>query len=252
MDVDPLASMRCWAIEIELGGRTFEIPALPAVDWWPVLVSADLAQILDFVVSMPDDPLNLDDLLLTGAVSGDALTEALIDAVEEATGRSLHASIVLAAVAANSWATVNGELAQRGFRWDIQPIGAALDAIYAVVTSRMEKEPLDKFLALLENEALTTGKAPSGRRREKALADFEAMAGPRPTPVAATSGEPSGSGRPKTRTRPRPRLQDGPSREPRRPRAGRAGSGPAASFGSRGGEGGPASGTEPPPPPSAR
>jgi hypothetical protein len=91
VEVDPLASMRCWAIQLELGGRTYEVPALPAVDWWPVLVSADLGQILDFVVSTPEDPFNLDDLLLDGAFTTAELIEVLTDALEEVAGRCVCA-----------------------------------------------------------------------------------------------------------------------------------------------------------------
>lgn len=229
--MDPLASMRCWAVDIELGGRTFEVPALPAVDWWPVLASGDLGQILDFVVSTPDDPMNLDDLLLSGELTTGALTEALLDAIEATTGRTFHASFVIATVASSQWATLNGALARRGFRWDEQPLAAALDALYIEITDRLEKENLDKFLALLENEALTMGKR-RGRNREKVMSEFEAMAGPRPTTGVVATDERSGSGRPRTRPRLQPRRQAAPSAEPRKRRAPRAGSGPAASSAS--------------------
>jgi hypothetical protein len=217
--------MRCWALELELGGRTFDVPALPAADWWPVLVSGDLTQILDFVVSTSGD---LDEMLLTGEVTQDHLTQALTDAVEETAGRSLHASIVLSAVATMNWASVNGSLARRGFRWDQQPLGAALDALYATITEHMNKENLGKFLALLESESLTSGK-PTPRQRAKMAEEFEGMAGPRPTSGVKSTGEPSGSGRPKTRTRPRPPRQADPSRGPTRPREPRAENDPGAS-----------------------
>lgn len=226
--MDPLASMRCWAIEIELGGRIFEIPALPAVDWWPVLVSGDISQILDFIESSPEDPGNLDNLLLSGALSGEDLTEALTDAMEEAAGRSFHAAFVIATVAGTQWAAINGALAQRGFRWDHQPLGAALDALYAAIVVRLDKDPLDKFLALLDNEGLTRGRR-RVRQRDKVRSQFETMAGPRPTTGVVATGEPSDSERPRTRPRPRPRRPAAQSGEPRRPRAPRAGSAPAAS-----------------------
>jgi hypothetical protein len=251
VDVDPLASMRCWAVEIELGGRVYEIPALPAVEWWPVLASGDLGQILDFIESTPDDPRNVDDLLLSGALTAEELTQALTDAIEETAGRSFHAAIVLATVASGQWAAIGGALAQTGFRWDEQPLGAALDAIYAIITERLNREALDQFLALLENEALTKGK-PSARQRAKVRDEFESMAGPRPTTGVVATGERSDSERPRTRPRPRPPLRAARSASPRPPRAGRAGSGPLASSASPPGAAGPTSGTGPLPPPSAR
>lgn len=229
MDVDPVASMRCWAIEFSLGGREFEIPAMPAADWWPVLISGQPSTVLDLLKSGLDDPLN--DLLLTGEVNVDDLRDALTEAVEQATGRSFHVAFVLATVGNMVWPMVGGHLAQRGFRWDVQPIGAALDAVYAVMVAHLEDKVRDKFLALLENESLTGGK-PSERQREKVTAEFEAMAGPRPAPAPVpgrSSAELSGSARPRTRTRPRQPHRGGRSAAPTSLPSPPAESGPVAS-----------------------
>lgn len=239
--------MRCWPIEITLGGRVFDIPALSAIEWWPVLVSGDLTSILDFVVSTTEESFSVDDLLLEGNLSQGELGEALIDALEATAGRSFHASMVLATLAGQHWASINGALVRRGFRWEDQPLAAALDAIYAEVTGRLEKEPLDKLLALLDNEALTTGK-PTARQRANLTNEFESMAGPRPTAGVRSTGAPSDSARPKTQPRPRPPRQAARSHAPTEPRAPRAGNGPAASSGSLAGAGGPASGIAPHPP----
>lgn len=241
--------MRCWAIEIELGGRAFDIPALPAAQWWPVLTSGELSGVLDFVESRPDDPLNVDDLLLSGAVSSEDLSQALTDAVEVAAGRSFHAAYVTAIVAGTQWAAVNGALAQSGFRWDKQPLGAALDALYSVIIGLFEKDARDKFLALLENESLTATGNRRIRNRHKVMNEFEAMAGPRPTTGVVATDERSGSARPRTQPRPRPPRQDGRSISPRRPRAPRAGSALQASSARPGDADAPASDTGPPPPP---
>jgi hypothetical protein len=228
MEVDPLASMRCWPIEVELGGRVFDIPALAAVDWWPVLTSGDLADVLDFVVSSPGSDVSLDDLILEGALNPGDFRQSLVDAVETAAGRSLHVATVLAVVAGTSWASINGALIRRGFRWEDQPLGAALDAVYAEITSRLDKDDLAKFEALLENESLTQ---PGGKRKpaERVVNEFESMAGPKPTAGVVSTGAPSGGARPRTRPRPRPPRPAARSGEPRPRPARRAGSGPEAS-----------------------
>lgn len=223
MDVDPLASMRCWAIEIELGGRTYEVPALSAVDWWPVLTSANPLTVLDIIESS-----DVDDRLLSGELDHAEMIDALREAVEEASGRSYHAAVVLAMVAESQWPVINGQLVQRGFRWEGQPLGAALDAVYAVVTTALDDKKRGEFLALLENEGLTSGK-PTKRQRAKLASEFETMAGPRPTQGVKSSGAPSDSGRPKTRPRLQPPRQAARSGAPRQQRGPRAGSGPPAS-----------------------
>jgi hypothetical protein len=217
MNVDPAASMRCWALDIQLGGRTFEIPALPAADWWPVLVDADLARILDFVVSSDA----LDELLLTGELGAEELGTVLTDALEETAGRSFHVAYILAAAAVAGWPTIGGELARRGFRWDLQPLGAALDAVYFTVMSNIEKkEDRDKFVRLLENDTLTRKGKRRGPDRDKIIAEFETMAGPKPTGGRTATGGQSGSAPPRTPTQPRPLRRGGRSTEPMPPPAG--------------------------------
>lgn len=223
MEVDPLASMRCWAIEVELGGRMYDIPALPAVDWWPVLSDANPLNVLDIVESS-----DLDDRLLAGELDHEMVIDALREAVEEVAGRSFHAAVILVMVANSQWPIINGQLVQHGFRWEGQPLGAALDAVYSVVSQVMGKEDRDKFLALLDNEALTNGK-PTKRQRAKLDDEFASMAGPRPTTGVKATGAPSDSARPKTQLRLRQPRRADQSRAPRRPRAPRAGSDQPAS-----------------------
>lgn len=197
MDVDPTASMRCWAVEVELGGRTFDVPALPAVDWWPVLVSGDLNTFIDMIVS--DD---VNDLLLSGTLRADDLNSAMRDAVEVTTGRSFHTACVLAMVADQNWPIVGGAVAKHGFRWDVMPIGAALDLINAVVMESMDEDGRKRFDAVLANERLTGGDPDRGRTR--ATEEFETFAGAAPTEGGISSDGQSYYGRTRTRTRPRP------------------------------------------------
>lgn len=211
--MDPLASMRCWAITLEIGGREYEIPALPAVDWWPVLTEVNPARILDLIPSRLGGSDDLDSQLLSGEVGGEELGSALTDAIEEVTGRSFHVAVVLASVAAGHWPVIGGETIRRGFRWDLQPIGAALDLIYAIVNEGLDEENRTKFRDLLENEALTR----PGKKRapsERVMKEFESMAGPRPEPrpiPGRSTGERSGSARPRSPRQPRQRRQDAPS-----------------------------------------
>jgi len=209
MDVDPVASLKLWAVTLDIGGREFEIPALPAADWFPVIASGDPSEVLDLLRSSPEDGDSLDDLLLSAEVDSAELKAALVEAVEQVAGRSFHATLVLATVATTHWSMINGQLAQHGFRWDVMPIAAALDAIYMLVAGNLDKDAREKFVRLLDNEALTTGKrrAPD---RGKITAEFESLAGPKPTGGLTATGAPSDSERPRTLQRLQPHRQDAP------------------------------------------
>lgn len=209
MNVDPAASVQVWAIEIDLGGRTFEVPALPASHWLPVLLDGNPLLVLDFIESTPVDD-DVDSLILSGQVGRDELVEALVIAIEQAAGRDFHAAFVLAQVARAQWASVSGLLTERGFRWDEAPLGAALDAIYAIVVKHLDEQALTRFHQLLDNPTVVlTGQRRQRANRAQAMSDFEAMAGPKPEGVPASAAR-SGSARSRTRTRPRPRRQAAP------------------------------------------
>lgn len=242
--------MSCWEIELELGGRNYTVPALSAVDWWPIVTNPEtLLDVLDLIEGGQEE---LDDRLLAGEVTLAEIWEALRDAVEAAAGRSLHAAYVIASTAEQGWSRVNGTMVAKGFRWDGAPLGAALDAVYATVLGLFQKqEDLDGWLRLLNDEALTT----PGKKREASATvknEFESMAGPRPTGGARSTVARSGSARSKTRTRPRPPRQDGPSGAPMPPPSPPAGSDPPASHAGPEDADGPASGIGPRPPQPAR
>lgn len=208
MEVDPAASLRIWAVEVELGGRTFEVPALPAADWLPVLMSADPLQVLDLIRSSSEDgSADLDDMILSGQVGGEELIDAMTGAIEEVTGRPYTAALVLAVAAQDRWLVVSGNLARTGFRWDEMPIGAALDAIYLTLAERIKSEDLPRFHAMMERPLASRRGAVRPADRERALTDFEELAGPRPEGVRS-SGEQSGNARPRTQPRSRPPRPD--------------------------------------------
>ena len=189
---------------------------MPAVDWWPILTSASPSSLIDILRSNKDG--ELEDRLLSGEISTEDLQETFIDTIEEVTGRPFQAALVLVLFAQQYWIGIGARLAERGFRWDVMPIGAALDAIYGIIVGALEEKPRKKFLALLD-------KPLPGRRREvdreKVVSQFEAIAGPRPTTGVVAKGtkpptggvrstaEPSGSAPPRTPRRPRqPRRAD--------------------------------------------
>ena len=210
MNVDPAASLRIWELEIDLGGRTFDVPASPASVWFPVLLSGNPLEVLDMIADEA-----LDDVLLSGQVGPDELVETLLVAIEQAAGREFHAAFVLAQVAAVQWAAISGALAERGFDWDARPLGAALDAIYAVVVKGLDKDGLARFQSLLDNPMGALGRRRAGRRQQ-ALEDFSSVAGPKPQGGVIATAERSGGVRPKTQPRPQQPRPGARSRAPRR------------------------------------
>lgn len=228
-EVDPEASLALWDLDVELGGRHFTVPALPASGWFPILLSVDVYQVLDMLMSTDgDDPYDPTDLLLDGTVRAEELGERCLQAIEEVAGRPFQVAYILAVAAQSQWQMINGRLSLAGFSWDTEPLGAALDAIFMIILEGMHTEEKRKeFLALLDQAVPAEAKISADP--EKAETEFANLAGPKPTGGVRATGAPSDGARSRIRSRPPAPRQDVASGAPN-PRLGARGrSGPRAS-----------------------
>lgn len=208
MNVDPAASMRCWEVDVEIGERVYTIPALPAADWWPVLAGDASA------IELLPAGIDLEDLLIDGEIESGELESAFRDALEETCGRTLEEAGVIAGMALGMWAWVGGKLSLAGFRWDVMPLGAALDAIHAVLMENLSEDGQKRY------EQLLNGAAPKQLDRAAAISSFEELAGPRPRPAPLRStAAPSGDQPARTRQPSQPPRRRVPSGAPTPPPA---------------------------------
>lgn len=214
MNVDPAASMRCWAIDVQLGDRTHTLPPMPAADWWPVLLAESPLE--ELLLLFDADDIDLDERLLGGSLLAEQMTTALTDAVEQAAGRTLYEAVVIAQVAQIAWAWVGGQLARYGFRWDSAPLGAALDAVHGLFMEKTTDEFREKYEAALKKAVPAKVRKADQR---KALSEFEQFAGPKPTAAALSrsSAAPSAGTPPRTPRRPPSRRLPVPPAEPTSP-----------------------------------
>src|SRR5690606_830197 len=94
IEVDPIASMRIWAVEVDVNAHTLRIPPTCAADWMPCLMRMDVMGVLDLI-----EGVDTDDLLINGEVSANQLRDAAVKLLESASGRSAWTSMALAALA---------------------------------------------------------------------------------------------------------------------------------------------------------
>lgn len=144
---DPVASLRCWAVEVDFAGGVLRIPPLPASEWLICLTGLNVLSLLDLVEDRDDA-----DWLLSSGVAWELpdLERALGELLVAAAGRSVDATLVLASVAREHWHLVGADLARMGVRFDQVPLGAALDAIYASMCRMLDEKSLPRFNELLE------------------------------------------------------------------------------------------------------
>lgn len=150
MDVDPEATLRCWQVDLDIGGHTYTVPALPARDWLLALLRlpGGLAGPIPDVVPglIPDE--DLADQIADGRVPEEECTRAARDAVEAAAGMRWWSAIKLAHATPGS--PIGGELIVQGVDAAAVSLGAYLSAAYRVATrnaSEKDKGRIDSELA---------------------------------------------------------------------------------------------------------
>lgn len=138
MQIDPEATLRCWPIDVDVGGHTYTIPPLPARDWlvatrgsWPDVWAGIIPGML------PDDADDLEEAIAAGRVDHDECVAAARLALEAASGTRWWTAVKLAQAVTGSW--VAAELTMRGVDTSAVPFAAYLNAAWRVAT-RHSKE----------------------------------------------------------------------------------------------------------------
>lgn len=144
MDVDPTASMRVWAVEVDIGAVVARIPPLPASDWLPTLMEGDVFGVFGLV-----EGLDIEELLVDGEITINDAVGAAVKLIESAAGRSVWMSLALASLAKVRWLSIGSDIVRSSVRLDQVSLGAALDAIYGAITQGMDEKGVARLNATL-------------------------------------------------------------------------------------------------------
>ena len=140
MRLDPLAALRCWTVDVDIGGVTYTIPPMTADGWLVPILGGSWT---DIVPGLLVDTGDLADLLLDGEVSYEEVRAVARDALTEAAGMKWWIATQLAHVASSTW--VAAELTLRGVDPARVSLGAWLGAAHRAATRNMEKTDLAQF-----------------------------------------------------------------------------------------------------------
>lgn len=143
---DPILSLRPWPVVIDVGGETYEIPALPATDWLQVLMKdpPDLEEILTLLCPGGTG------LLFDESLEVEELWEILLNVVEEASGRHWWIAMRLINVCRASWNVLGAEMFYRGIDPNTLSLAAWLDAMLLVIIRTMDPKDVTMFTMKLE------------------------------------------------------------------------------------------------------
>lgn len=134
-------------MDVDLAGRVYTFPALPAVDWLAVLMTEDL-DLEQIVVQLCPDGYGL---LFDESVEGlDGLYQVLLDVIEQVSGRKWWIALRLIHVVRNNWNVLGAEMFYRHIDPTHLSLSGWLDAMLVLTIKAMDPKDVAMFTAKLE------------------------------------------------------------------------------------------------------
>lgn len=145
MKFDAAATLRCWAVDVDVGGHTYTIPARPASEW---LLAVSDGAYLEIVPGLLDDPTVLDDQLIDDDSLGAECQAAARAAIGAAAGCPWWTAVRLARAIGETW--IGGELAIRAVDPDRLSFAGYLAAAYRLTVRHLDEAKTAQLDAQLE------------------------------------------------------------------------------------------------------
>lgn len=139
MRFDAAASMRCWAVTVDLGGVDYRIPPRPAGPWLVSLTARSLRPVVPGMVAGLDADA-LVDAMVAGRVRVADLDRAARGAISEISGMQWWSAARLAYWLTSNWETLGAEVLKRNVRLDTDPLGLVLVLAYRVIQENAKDE----------------------------------------------------------------------------------------------------------------
>ncbi|HEX5199330.1 MAG TPA: hypothetical protein VFW27_05260 [Actinoplanes sp.] len=145
MAADALAALKIWALEVELAGETFTVPARPAADWF--LAILDEEAVLPLIPGMmgAEAEDRIGEMLLDEEIDTDLIVTRSRELLTAAAGRPWWEADRLIRSSAASWHIIGGELTRLGVDLEKVSLAAALNAIYVICVRTMDEKERNKF-----------------------------------------------------------------------------------------------------------
>lgn len=137
--MDPLAALKCWPITVELAGREFTIPPVPAADWFLAILGDAPLPIVPGM--LPDEQEEeVADLITYGEVSLREVVTVSREALELASGWRWWEADRLIRSAGAQWKIIGGELVRAGVDLHAWPLGAVLNTLYTLAARGLDDQ----------------------------------------------------------------------------------------------------------------
>lgn len=131
MELDAAASLRQWAVWVNIGGREYRIPAQPAGPWLMAIGGTYRDVVPGMVAGLDADDLL--DMMVAGRVTVADLDEAARCAIEEMAGTRWWSAARLIAWLLGNWTSLGSGLLAKGIDPTVAPLGSVVAVTYRLV-----------------------------------------------------------------------------------------------------------------------
>lgn len=171
MQMNGLAALRCWPVNVELGSRVYTIPPRPALVWLMPIIDQDWLGIVPGLLDAVNT--DIDEMLDECLISVNECIGAARDAVSTATGMPWWAATRLAMAVVDT-PEIAAELVLCGIEFETVSIGGLVQATYRLMVRETDRKQRNKIDAQLQHPPVETG--PKRYDPEVAADLFEQMA----------------------------------------------------------------------------
>lgn len=140
MKIDATASLRVWAVTVDLGGQRYRIPPRPAAAWLGAIGSPNLSRIIPGMLEDVEAGEDLLDRLLAGEIPVAEWQDAAHDAIATVTGMKWWTASRLTYYLLDSWSILGGTVLARGLDPAAAPVGAVLTLTYRILLENCKDE----------------------------------------------------------------------------------------------------------------
>jgi hypothetical protein len=158
-------------VDVELAGKTYTFPALPAVDWLSVLM-ADELDLEHVVLELCPGGYAL---LFEEDLDLDGLYQVLLDVIEQVSGRKWWIALRFIGVIRANWNVLGAEMFYRHIDPTALSLSGWLDAMLVLTIKAMDPKDVAMFTSRLEDPP--PGEEVAPEEMEMSAEQFLSMAG---------------------------------------------------------------------------
>ena len=144
---DPISSLCPWPLSVEVGGKSYAVPAWSAADWLHLLMDTEQLSADRLVVDLVTDGVHI---VMDESISSEEIVDLGLDLLEAAGGRPWYIIMRLVHVLRENWNVLGADMLKDGLDPTRVSLSGFLDVTLLQTLRSMDSKDITMFLMQLE------------------------------------------------------------------------------------------------------